>query len=102
MTGGINEKEIFWKRARWVDYSGTIENGTIEGVTLLDHPSNPNHPSHFHVRNDGWMGASLTFERPREISPDKALHLRYGLYVHRDMKPAAEIEKQWKRFADMP
>ncbi len=100
--GGVNEKEIFWKRARWVDYSGAIENGTIEGITLFDHPGNPNHPSHFHVRNDGWMGASLTFEGPREIPRGQVLHLRYGLYVHSDMKLAADIEKQWKRFADMP
>jgi hypothetical protein len=100
--GGVNEKEVLWKQARWVDYSGAIENGRIEGITLFDHPANPNHPSYFHVRNDGWMGASLTFDGPRDISPDKPLHLRYGLYIHSDMKPPAEIEKQWKRFAEMP
>ncbi|MFX1296902.1 MAG: hypothetical protein ACFFD2_18850, partial [Promethearchaeota archaeon] len=27
-----------WKPARWVDYSGAIETGTIEGVTLFDNP----------------------------------------------------------------
>jgi len=100
--GGVNEKPIFWKRARWVDYSGAIANGVIEGVTLFDHPSNPNHPSHFHVRNDGWMGASLTFEGPRTIAPGKPLRLRYGLYVHAEMKPPAEIEDQWKRFTERP
>jgi hypothetical protein len=100
--GGVNEKEVLWKQARWVDYSGAIENGKLEGITLFDHPSNPNHPSYFHVRNDGWMGASLTFDGPRELSPDKPLHLRYGLYVHSDMKPLPEIERQWKRFAEMP
>jgi len=100
--GGVNEKEILWKQARWVDYSGAIENGRIEGVTLFDHPGNPNHPTYFHVRNDGWMGASLTFEGPREISPDEPLRLRHGLYVHRGMKPAADIDRQWNRFAKMP
>jgi hypothetical protein len=100
--GGVNEKEVLWKQARWVDYSGAVENGKIEGITLFDHPGNPNHPSYFHVRNDGWMGASLTFEAPRDISPDKPLHLRYGLYIHRDMKPLPEIERQWKQFAEMP
>jgi hypothetical protein len=100
--GDVNEKAVFWKQARWVDYSGAIENGVLEGVTLFDHPDNPNHPSHFHVRNDGWMGASLTFDAPRDIPLDKPLHLRYGLYVHRDMKPTAGIERQWKRFAQLP
>jgi hypothetical protein len=100
--GGVNEKEILWQQARWVDYSGAIENGRIEGITLFDHPDNPNHPSYFHVRNDGWMGASLTFDGPREIPPDKPLRVRYGLYIHSDMKPPAEIDRQWRRFADMP
>ncbi len=100
--GGVNEKEILWKQARWVDYSGAIENGKIEGITLFDHPSNPNHPSYFHVRNDGWMGASLTYDGPREIVPDKPLHVRYGLYIHSEMKSPVEIEEQWKRFAQMP
>jgi hypothetical protein len=100
--GAVNEKQVFRKPARWVDYSGAIAHGVLEGVTLFDHPGNPNHPSHFHVRDDGWMGASLTFGGPREIKPDAPLHLRYGLYVHADMKPAAQIEQQWKRFAGLP
>jgi Family of unknown function (DUF6807) len=100
--GTINEKAVFWKRARWVDYSGAIADGVLEGVTLFDHPENPNHPSHFHVRNDGWMGASLTFDGPREIAPGNPLHLRYGLYVHSEMKPPAAIEAQWQRFAHSP
>jgi hypothetical protein len=97
--GGINEKQVFWKRARWVDYSGPIINEKLEGITLFDHPQNPNFPSYFHVRNDGWMGASLTFDRPRKIEPAKPLRLRYGLYVHRDMKAKQIIEAQWKQFA---
>jgi len=99
--GGVNEKEVFWKQARWVDYCGAITGSTIEGVTLFDHPKNPNFPSFFHVRNDGWMGASLTFEGPRTIEADKPLRLRYGLYVHGDMKPIDAIEAQWKQFAEL-
>ena len=98
--GAINEKEIFWKRAKWVDYSGAITNDHLEGITLFDHPDNPNFPSHFHVRNDGWMGASLTFDAPREIYSDKSLQLRYGLYVHNDMKSPKEIQENWKRFSE--
>ncbi|MCK4292056.1 MAG: PmoA family protein [Planctomycetes bacterium] len=99
--GGVNEKEIFWKQARWVDYCGAITNKKVEGITLFDHPMNPNFPSHFHVRNDGWMGASLTFDGPRTIQPDKPLRLRYGLYVHSDMKAPEAIEAKWKQFAKL-
>jgi hypothetical protein len=100
--GAVNEKEIFWKKARWVDYSGAITNDKIEGITLFDHPDNPNYPTCFHIRNDGWMGASLTFDGPMEIRPDKSLHLRYGLYVHSDMKSSEAIEAEWRRFIKTP
>lgn len=99
--GAVNEKQVLWKRARWVDYSGPIAEGVIEGVTLFDHPDNPNHPSHFHVRNDGWMGASLTFDAPREIVPGKPLTLRYGLYVHTRMKPPAALETAYHHFTSL-
>ena len=97
--GAVNEAEIFWKAARWVDYSGAITRNAIEGITLMDHPRNPNHPAIFHVRNDGWMGASLTFAGPRNMEPGKPLRLRYGLYVHRGMPRHEIIEQQWQRFA---
>ena len=99
--GGVNEKEIFWKQARWVDYSGAVTDSAIEGITLFDHPRNVNFPSFFHVRNDGWMGASLTFDGPRTIEADKPLRLRYGLYVHGEMKPIDAIEAQWKKFCEL-
>ena len=97
--GGVNEKGTFWKPARWLDYSGPIAPGINEGLTLMDHPANPNHPTVFHVRDDGWMGSSLTFDRPREIHPGKPLRLRYGLWVHRGIPSAEKIAEQWQTFA---
>jgi len=100
--GGVNETNVLWKRARWVDYSGPIKDRTIEGITLMDHPGNPNHPTFFHVRNDGWMGASLTYDGPRTVMRHKPLRLRYGLYVHRGSPKPAALDEQWRAFADLP
>jgi hypothetical protein len=97
--GKVNEKEVFWRAAKWVDYSGAIMGRTVEGITLFDHPSNPNHPSVFHVRNDGWMGASLTFDGPRKIEPGQPLRLRYGLYVHAGQPSVEALERRWSGFA---
>jgi hypothetical protein len=97
--GKIDEKEVFWKPAKWVDYAGAITNKAIEGITLMDHPGNPNHPSVFHVRNDGWMGAALTFDAPRTVAPGKSLRLRYGLYVHAGQAPIEALEQRWAIFA---
>ncbi len=100
--GGVNEKEVFWKPAKWMDYSGPITATATEGVTLFDHPANPNHPSVFHVRDDGWMGASLTFAGPRVIEPGQPLQLRYGVYVHAGKPPLEELQKRWEEFSRAP
>jgi hypothetical protein len=85
-----------------VDYSGPITADAREGITLMDHPSNPNHPTVFHVRDDGWMGASLTFAEARSLKPGEPLRLRYGLYIHAGVPPTRELQARWEMFAGMP
>ena len=41
--GGINEDEIWMKRAPWCDYYGT-EKGHLCGFAILDNPENEGHP----------------------------------------------------------
>ncbi len=98
--GDVNEKKVFRKKTRWVDYSGQIRKGVCEGITLMDHPENPNHPAPFHVRNDGWMGACLTLHKKIVITHAQPLHIVYGVYVHNGIPKAAAIEEKWKLFAD--
>lgn len=98
-AGGVDEKEVHEKPARWCDYSGPITADAREGITLLDHPSNVNHPTVFHVRDDGWMGAAFSFAAPHELAPNKPLKLRYGLWVHAGVPAAAEIDRQFEAFS---
>jgi len=100
--GGVNEAGVFWKRARWVDCSGPITADAVEGIVLMDHPSNPNHPAFFHVRDDGWTGAALTHDGPRTLELRKPLRLRYALYIHRGVPAPAAIEEKWQAFAKTP
>lgn len=100
--GGVNEKGVFWKRAKWMDYSGAVADGVIEGIALLDHPSNPNHPTIFHVRDDGWMGAALTQDAPRTIKHGEPLRLRYGLWAHAGLPDPKSVDARWESFARLP
>ena len=97
--GGVNEKGVFWKPARWVDYSGLIAPNVIEGATLMDHPRNPGHPATFHVRDAGWMGASFTFHGPLKLRAGETVRVRYGIYVHAGRPTAAQLAAQWEKFA---
>lgn len=98
-AGGINEAGVFWKPARWVDYSGRITNNATEGATLMDHPRNPGFPNHFHVRDDGWMGISATFTEPRTLTPGEPLALRYGLLIHSGVPDGDWLEARFQEFA---
>ena len=100
--GGVDEAGCFRNKARWVDYSGPVTNEIMEGITLLDHPGNPGHPVPFHVRDDGWMGAALTFGNPINLESGQSLKLRYGLYIHAGAPATEALERQWQGFSTAP
>jgi hypothetical protein len=117
--GAADEPALFGQPARWVDYSGRIRAGLSpgrdpspgrdqsptsaaahpeEGITYFDHSSNPGYPARWHVRDDGWMGASFNRTAPYQIRRDKPLTLRYLLHAHAaavDSKRADELAKNF-------
>jgi hypothetical protein len=97
-----NEEAVFRKPARWVDYSGPVAEGVTGGIALMDHPANPDHPTAFHVRNDGWMGACLTLDRPLVVQAGKPLRLCYGLWIHSGVSSSEAIDARWQAFAQDP
>lgn len=100
--GRTGEPAIFGNRAAWVDYSGSILPNVVEGITFFDHPQNPGHPSHWHVREDGWMGASLCFAEGRVITKADPLRLRYLLHAHRGGADATQAVNVLRAFAERP
>ncbi len=78
--GLVNEKAVFRKPTKWCDYSGRISNAQdgSAGITLFNHPNNPEHPTPFHVRDDGWMGACLNLERPIVVTEGSPLWCDMG------------------------
>lgn len=102
--GQVNEPQVFRKPARWCDYSGRISNDAdgFAGITLMNHPMNPHHPTAFHVRDDGWMGCCLSLDTPLEVTDVKKLRLRYALWVHDGVATQAESEARWVQFTQLP
>lgn len=96
----VDESELMpHRRARWCDYSGRPAPNEVSGVALFDHPSNPNHPTYFHVRGDGWMGSSFAFEKDYVLSKGAPLLLKYRFYVHAGAGDAKALEVEWDRWA---
>jgi hypothetical protein len=119
--GRQGEPSIFGQRARWMDYSGPVAVGrgpcprgdmkmpprmagraVVEGITYFDHPENPRYPTHWHVRADGWMGASFCMHEGHTIAADAPLTLRYLLHAHRGPYDHARAQTVHEAFATRP
>ena len=105
--GDVGEEQVFGKRARWMDYSGSVPVGTgihrrmiTEGITYFDHPDNPRYPTHWHVRQDGWMGASFCMHDGLTIRRNQPLTLRYLMHVHSGGYDAARAVSVANQFAE--
>jgi len=70
-------------------------------VTYFDHPKNPRYPTHWHVREDGWMGASFCMHEGFTILADAPLTLRYLLHAHRGAYDHDKAESIHERFAKL-
>lgn len=101
-NGNVGEPAIFGREAIWVDYSGPIVGDTIEGITYIPHLRNPDYPSRWHVRDDGWMSAAFTGRESYSLTPRQPLTLRYLLYIHAGPGDPGAIHKQVETFHALP
>ncbi|HUG93940.1 MAG TPA: PmoA family protein [Planctomycetaceae bacterium] len=106
--GRSGEPAIFGRQARWMDYSGPVDGlergaaALVEGITYFDHPANPGHPQHWHVREDGWMGAAVCLDRPVTTTRAEPLALRFLLHAHRGGLDAARADEIAREFSGWP
>jgi len=108
--GLVGEPDIFGQFARWMDYSGSVavldEGGALrtvtEGITYFDHPSNHGSPAHWHVRSDGWMGASPCMHGAMGIDPGEELTFRYLLHAHGGAANPERSDALYQGFANSP
>ena len=105
--GQAGEPTLFGQPSRWMDYSGHVVAGVgenrqsvEEGITYFDHPENPRYPTAWHVRSDGWMGASFCLKEGYRIDAGSSLTLRYLLHAHGgsyDAKRASSVAKDFEK-----
>ncbi len=105
--GESGEPEIFGKPAKWMDYTGPVVAGSgderqieTEGITFFDHPENPRYPCKWHVRSDGWMGASFCMDEGFTLTKEHPLTLRYLLHSHSGEYAHKREEAVAKEFAE--
>lgn len=105
---GVRDGATWGKRARWVDYHGPVE-GQIVGVAMFDHPTNPRHPTWWHVRDYGLFAANPfgihDFERQPAgtgdliVKKNDRVTFRYRILLHRGDDKSAGIEEHYQAYA---
>ncbi len=89
--GAQTEKNVWGKRADWVDYDGTLD-GQKVGIVIFDNPHNFNHPTRWHARAYGLFAANpfglkafdpqATGEGGRTLNSGDSMRFRYRVIIH--------------------
>lgn len=111
-SGALTEAETWGRPAQWCDYSGDVGDGRIAGIAVLDHPSNPRHPTHWHVRGYGLMtanpfGLSDFYDDPArdgalDLAPGESLTWRYRIVIHGGRASDGQVRGAYLDYAYPP
>ena len=96
-----SEKDTFGKSSAWIDFYGKRGN-TVEGLAILQHPSNPWYPSTWFTRDYGFMSPTPMYwpQNGTDTSMKKGniLVLRYRVLVHTGTHIDANISGQFEKY----
>ncbi len=97
--GGPGAEKLFGARAKWMDFSGPAAQGGA-GVVILDHPSNPRHPTCWYP-NQGYpfFSPAFLFDEPLTLKEGQTFTLRYRLWIHNAPVTAEDLNAAWRAFA---
>lgn len=102
------EKQVWGKRADWVDYDG-VEDGHKVGIVVFDFPANYAHPPRWHVRDYGLFAINpfgLKDFEPQSsnrggylLPAGKSMRFRYRVIVHPGDTPKKKIAEWYSDYA---
>ena len=105
---GVRDQATWGKQAAWCDYYGPIDGKTL-GVAIFDHPSNPRHPTWWHVRDYGLFAANPfgvhDFEKKAQGSGDlkvpvgQSVTFKYRFYIHEGDDKQAKVALRYEEYA---
>lgn len=99
--GDTSEKGTFGKHSAWMDYYGK-RMGKIEGLAILQHPSNAWFPAPWFTRDYGFFSPTPMYwpENGKNITLRKGeqIKLRYRVLVHSGDYKEANIAREFEKY----
>ena len=87
---GVEGEDVWSTRAKWMNLTGTSGQEKV-AVAILDHPKNPNFPTHWHSRGYGLYSANMlgskVFSEGKEefnlkLDPRESVTFRHRIIIH--------------------
>ena len=102
--GLVSEAGTFGKSSPWIDFFGKRGNA-IEGLAIMQHPSNPWYPSPWFTRDYGFISPTPMYwpqnGTDTQMKKGETLLLRYRVLVHGGTTEEADIKGQFEKFKNM-
>lgn len=109
-SAGIKNKKAWGTKAEWVSFYGADPKGETVSITMMDHPSNLRHPTTWHARDYGLLGANPfglhDFERVDDktkgnhtIPRGSSLIQRYRTLIQRGDPDQALLRESFNAFS---
>jgi len=101
--GAMGEGETFGKHSSWIDYYGQ-RGEIIEGLAMMQHPSNPWYPSPWFTRDYGFISPTPMYwpENWNEtfLEEGTELLLRYRVLIHAGDHKEAKIAESFEQYSN--
>jgi hypothetical protein len=106
---GAKDDKVWGTRAKWVAMYGPLGKQTMT-IAIMDHPSNPRHPTRWHARDYGLFAANPFCEREMDSSKaegagdfkleaGKSVTFRYRIVIHTDAPVPDQLNERFAEFA---
>jgi hypothetical protein len=100
--GNRSEKDTFGKKSAWMDCSGKRDD-KVEGLTIMQHPSNKWYPSPWFTRDYGFFSPTPMYWPKDEtigtkLAKGEKVALRYRVLVHSGNHETAKIAELFEKY----
>jgi Family of unknown function (DUF6807) len=99
--GARSEKDTFGKASPWIDYYGP-RGTSVEGLAIMQHPSNPWYPSPWFTRDYGFMSPTPMYwpanGEETFMKEGTKILLRYRVLVHAGNNEDANIAQEFEKY----
>jgi hypothetical protein len=111
LSGGERDGKAWGKQGDWCDFYGQVDGETV-GIAVMEHPTSFRHPTYWHARTYGLLGANpfglkdFTGDKTKDgsctIPKGLSVTFRYRIIIHKGDSRQADIAGRYAAYVKSP